>query len=356
MIRRALLGLFAIALAALGVALIGNLRVDGPAARLRRDADVLAAREWSRPVHAPPVEAGRFGDRLAELLPEIARARPSGESDPCAQYRSGGRPIAFVDGECRAQIDRVRPLFAPLARAAHAKAAGLPQAIGPLSPSAFAGGLGPLLRVAQLDALDARIDAASGRAEQALSRCVDLVALGRDLSLGAALIGRAVGDSLIRDGAQACRDALAQVHGEPRKSAHQELLSIRGALPRWSETLWIEGTVSQLMAFSPLLDERDRKALPTVGAPDEQLRPGWWERVILRDAWPRYQASWAQVAAVADEPPAVRDPALRAIAERASSSWNPVLRIAAPDLPRLLARGDQARAELDQVIALLGTD
>jgi hypothetical protein len=293
--------------------------IDTSACRKQLDADLHAFE--SEPARTPlvPMRAGKFSQSMTEVVSKLG--------NPSA-YECNKTPPSEA---CLQLLDDKRAVFEPLFGLPHLTEHGAPR-------PRFGEHVIELLNGAKLAAADTLVEATDGNPHDAAEHCVELIALGRDAALRATLLRRMVGLAIQEHALPACRVALGKLHDSERHFFAEKLRTIRAEMPPWSETMRAESLLGQLS----LIDAIDAKA--------QEEPVGAWQRVLLRHYWPRIQARWAEVIAVADRPAE-----LAALLHRASAAeYNDLLRGLYPRADALLhhvERGDKQLAALDELIA-----
>jgi hypothetical protein len=368
-------------LVALGVLVVGGAGTLGWAqirvARLERDlvegAVEAAASSHVRPSHAEQVEPGTLWDHFEAKRSELHEvtsaldALPKDRFHACAQVRAGALPTSRLPSECRAAVERARSPIAALLRATHAGAAGTPSWLRPLPVLHSIHGAHLLLRAATFAALDARLLLEEkSDPSAALDVCVDVLALGRDITFGANLIAFSYAQATVQAANAACADALDAAPQARKKRALAQLRTIRSSLPRFSDNVRAESLYTQLGQFGADLDDEGYARLPPAAVAiieADPLGPGrsqgrsLGDLLFLWDAWSDYVALADRMADAVDARLPVAYDLLAEIQARALADSNPHTRVAlGMDWTRYLARSHELRARLDLLVVLAMVD
>lgn len=333
-------------------ALLWQADTRGLRSRLAAEVRQCAAKRYPRPVQYPPAVAGRFGTLAAPAWDALAAQEGrSTDVEFCRAVREGEAPLEGAPGSCLKELYAGAPALAALLAATHAEEAGPPVGLGLWDVPAKA----PRTWVtaayaAKMAALRLRTELAAGQPEVALSTCLDLLALARDMSWGTALQGRVAALSVDEVAFGPCAAALESAPPPAKRKAAVALSRLAEGTPSLVETLsdWSVQVRAQL--FAPLLLE----ALPTLPpqvqawahATDAWQAEGFMDAVLCGRAWHRLQGRLDAVVEVARLPPAQAAPRLTALSALEPFGLPALQRLALPDLGAFSQSDARVRAQL----------
>lgn len=342
----------ALALLAWGIA---RQQVSDLEDRLVRDANALAARTYRRPVHAPPVRDGTFGDAVVRHLPPFQAEADSGKRDDAGGKRlgevaAGEAPVSALPDRWRRALERLGPDLDGLLAGTHAARADLPPDRLFATPDRSGRWDGYQL-AAKLAAVRTRLALARGDAGSALRDCLDALALGRDAGIAAGLVGRMVDAAIVSRLAPACAAAIGATPPPALPGAIGGVRAIRDATPTVAAMLRDDLVSSEALAFGrdPAVEQRLTPAAQALFEGD-RVAAAAWERLARRDGWRVLRHGFDGLVAAAGTPPPDRDAAFARVQATAARSLNPLAAIALPDVAKYLRRADAAALRLDALV------
>ncbi len=344
---------FALALAAVALVAWAVDDLRGLRYRLVEDVQALAQASFARPVQAPPVLPGHFGERAAQPWMALGKLQSqAADLEACRALRDGSQPFAEASPGCLLELSKAGSALQALLRATHAEAAGplsgtgaldaLPQAEEPivLKTAAY---------TARMAALRLRAELAAGQTVAAVVTCVDVLALARDLSWGTALVGRLAALTVSEVAVGPCAAALAAATPTAKRRAVLALALVGQGTPGLEDTLAETSVALRAQLFAPYLAESLPQLPPAVQGwadnSNRRLPPSLSETVVLAWRWDRLQTvlGAATEAARLPSPEArVRLGVLSAQAAAISQTFGKPF----PDLRSLAIRDERVRAQL----------
>jgi hypothetical protein len=360
-------------LASAAVLAWAHLRVSGLERGLVEGSVAAATARHVRRPHVEQVEPGTLWDHFEAERLEIERvtsaldALPKDRFHACARVRAGALPASRLPHECRRAVERARAPVRALLRATHTEAAGTPSWLRPLPVLHSIHGAHLLLRAATLAALDARLSLEEDAdPSAALDTCTDVLALARDVTLGANLIAFSYAQATFQVANAPCADALDLAPQARKQEALVQLRTIRSSLPRFSENVRAESLYTQLGQFGTDLDDDGYDELPPAAVSIielDPLGPGRSESrsvgdlLFLWDAWADYVTLTKRMAEAVDARLPAAYARLAKIQARALADSNPHTRVAlGMDWTRYLARSHELGARLDLLVVLAEVD
>ena len=342
-----LLGVAAVALAVLA------WRADTGALRRRlvQDIRALAAAADVRPVHSPPVLAGRFGQRAAEAWTALAAEEAlSTDVEFCRAVREGETPVAQAPPSCLRELSAGTTSLLALLLATHAEAAGPPPGLGALDVP----GTRTFVTAgyaARMAALRLQLQLAQGQPEAALATCLDLLALGRDTSFGTALEGRLAALTVSEVAFAPCARALDAAPLQAKRRAALGLASIAAGTPTLADVLSEWSTRVRAQRFAPYLSKEVLATLPEgvqawARAQDVPRRLSPREAVAVGSAWHSLQSRLDAVVAAAGLPGDKAAARLSALSAQAEPAFAALGRVDFPELGWVAQSDARVRAEL----------
>ncbi len=360
------LGLIALLIAVPAILL--ELRARSLGDELVSEVRELHAAKPKRPSHVDSPLPGSFADGLEPMVDELIALQASEAEldvetkEACAAVREGTRPFSELPKPCAEALARGRELLERTRALTRFERAGLPVELGALGHPDHPWqqkGLVSLQHVTRLGALQMRRDLEAGRADEATDLCVDLLALSRDIGSGGGLLAQMVGVATAGIAFQPCAASLDSASVEKKRSALVALRRIRAGIARPSERMREERAAMSLLGTGAVVPSSHLEALPE-GARALTRESAKHARevpvagpLLMRDAWRQWWPLVAEIGEAMDLEPSQRTVRLQALNEKASASWNPIVRIAMPDHGRFGQRDDQRLAQHDLLVALL---
>ncbi|HET9452370.1 MAG TPA: hypothetical protein VFO83_15875 [Aggregicoccus sp.] len=322
---------------------------------LVRELLAQAPARFERPVHVDVPAPGTFAEALEPLLVEAralyARQEPvrRAHAEVWRAVQEGAQPISQLPAPVGEALETGRPLLLRVLRATHVSTGGLPL----VGRGGEADVLLALQHLARLGALDVRAALAAGEPERALNLCLDGLALGREISLGAPLIALMQAHAVVGIFTPACASALEAVPVARQRAALVQLSRLRQGWGTASAAFHLDVAWNRLYSLGPVLTETQRAALPSElhhltrpaesqqGLLPELLRP------FVLHGWEHLPPHFHAHAEALRLPPAERRPALAAVLAAADAERNPLIRISlAPGFVKFLWRAEAGEARL----------
>jgi len=265
--RRA--GLVASALLVLGVLALGALHLRGLSLRSQLAARVQKIHAGiERLSHVPNPTPGVAGDAMLPALERLnSLIKPMGlRIDPaCLRVARGQAAWSSLPIRCRTAVTATLPIWQALLAATHARLAGGPDgfSIGRGDPASshhrdpavtdylYLGSATYLLVLALREQLE------RGQVSEALSTCVDGLALGRDLAHGGHHLQVRWGASMQFQLLQPCIAALEAGDAAGRRDALARIEAVRAGMPAFADLILNDST-DELIWLSRPSDESNR--------------------------------------------------------------------------------------------------
>ncbi|HZJ55278.1 MAG TPA: hypothetical protein VFD38_14155 [Myxococcaceae bacterium] len=335
----------------------------GPARTLRRDLAAHASARFPRPAQVEPPEPGTFGERAGAPWDALAALEASSaDVELCRAVREGERPFEDLSPSCRRELEAAAGPLGTLLAATHAAEAGPPPGLGTLDAAAPPGrprGWSTLPYAGKVGALRIRQLLARGEAANAVQVCVDLQALARDASWGAALAGRLAALSVEEVAFRPCAAALDVAPTSVKRSAAGALARVEQGTPTFAEVMREYALGSRAQAFAPYLGSVDGLP-PQVATWARDNAPGgrtdWRFALSLGDAWHRIDARLHEAVEAAALPMPERAARLDVIAAGERPWVNRRAAYAFPQLGRAARSDARARAQLHLLRAAVAAD
>ncbi|MBU8896442.1 hypothetical protein KRR26_12540 [Corallococcus sp. M34] len=366
-------GVLLIAIASLGALASWRLRITPLAERLVHDTNALVGAEHPRPSHVTPARPGSFAMAVAPLLPELARVYENAKAldeeqrSRCEAVADGTASLSALPAECRAALERHRPLMQRVLEATHADQGGLPEELWlqpvqndrlPTEEPVI------LFQMVRHAALEARFQLADGHVEAAVDTCLDALALSREIALGG-LIGQMLSVNGYRVAYRACADAIDAAPARRKRQAAAQLVRLGEGFPPLSLSLRQESVIVQFSEFRELMPDEWVEELapsardllnPEKPLADEDLSKGWQWPLRRQVAWHHKVEGFGKLEAIADLPPTARRKAFAVLETRESAAWLQVGRPSVGQYGQYADRLDLRRLRNDALIALAEVD
>jgi hypothetical protein len=374
---RRLLRILLIAVAALA-ALYGLLylrsRHIGHAVALKYSSEPLPGELVVRPAFAVPALKGTFGSNARAAVEELgpillAHPYPTDQvaRQSCYDVRDGKLPVEKLPPECLAALDAGREPMHRIMAAAHSESGGGPPAMEMWTTTEGAPAYwSHILSAAKLGALEARLMLSRGEVAPALLRCQEIVALGRESSLGGYILGRMLGIGMQQEVGQVCLDALRAASPGDRRAARDALALLEKSMPGFDYTMHTEATWAALEGCGSRLSADERSSMPlanralaeeNVLRSDGNLGPRpFLGRILFGDICRRAAKMDEELGALGPMPADRGHAAAEAVVDRFSwPEW--VIRTPAafpPNWAHYVDRDHEARAELAEIVKAAG--
>jgi hypothetical protein len=264
-----------------------------------RDANATFTARHLRPVQVDPASPGAFGDAVARHLPPIQAEsnalKDAGLTPDIARaVVAGERPLSDVPAPFARALARLEPHLHALLIGTHAERADLPPTRDAFIPCDGTDWTGYQF-AALLAGLIARRDLSAGDAAGATAVCLDGLALGRDAAISAGLVGQMVGSAIVARLTPACAAALAALDPVARQAATERVRAIRDQFPPVEEMFRVDFLSGEVLTYGPAMDSGARsrlarEVLPHLRAGEHAV--GFWNRLVIRDAWRGTRATW----------------------------------------------------------------
>ncbi len=367
-------GALVVILSGLGALAHLTLRTTDLAERLVREANALERATYPRPAHVSSPSPGTFGQAVGPLMDDVLRAldtRPAlvgAVARECEHVSIGNVEPHSTRADCLGVLERERALMNRVLAATHAASGGLPTGLGIPSDPAHPHenkGLEALLHVVRLAALETRLQLLAGKTEAAVDTCVDALALGREMTLGAGTKGRMKASHAYQLLYPPCAAALGAAPAARKRLAAAQLVTLREGMPRLSQSLREDAVAAQLPLYAHLFfDDEERAALAPLSARIVAAGPrGFWvlerhEDPWLRLEWRRAVRMFDTLLAVADLPAERRRRFLDAATRRPTDFWSNLPGRRSPTWDNHLAQvfqecADIVERQLSQLEALI---
>lgn len=338
------------------------------AERLVTDSIEWGEKPHTRETHVKDATDGTFGD-LAQ--PHLTRLRNSPHTLSLSFFEDckAGWQMQTTYGDLPTSCHNIVSLdWEPakgLLHATHARTATTPDGLSLLvDMGTRAGNVGAspwiaVLHAGRISALTANDALSRGDVQRALDICVDVLALGRDVTVGGGLIGAASGAGLQELVLPVCSAAIVKATPAQRARVERQVERIEDGEVPLSRILREEALFLQLMAYAPVLSDPQVERLPerartlVVESRKQVALEGLAGEQLLRNAWPKYVEHMDSVIAAADLPRAERNAKLAEADRLLTDSLNPVLQIASPDFTRLAGRYDRKELALSSLLIVI---
>jgi hypothetical protein len=275
--------------------------------RLILEAQAAYARR-QRPTHVDAPLPGSFGETagpaMADLSKSGIKALPDTASAAINEIRIGRRRPTDLPDVLENELRLHLPAARKILLATHARDLNLPHSLQPLEAefwSGNGGGFWPVTWASFLAELDVRRQAADPAvplAEETVDECIDLLALGRDVSYAQGIMGALAACNLTDKAAPLCAQLLQRATPLQREKAVRQTLRIRDAWSPFDKTLAAESLWSEVGLASALAGPQQLAQLPpeaialmnrhVTGLPSwyRPLAPYAWRTVARRgDRW-----------------------------------------------------------------------
>ncbi len=328
--------------------------VLGASAEDRLVARVAAtvAMKYPRPSHVTPTISGTFPERVVEALPLLASGASefSGWSNAkrqaCTQFSFDG---GSLPEHCSALVDQVRAGAELAALATHTAEAGPLPGVRPWDdPTAKVDDPRPMVQLAARVAFWSVVEPLrTGQVDAALARCLDGLALVRDLSAGTMVLGVALSAALTQTALNFCGAVLRSLTVNRAAPACRQLETIRAGLPKFAATVRETSTSYLLLAYAPTLSPGDIRRLPApvhAWLATKKFDPV--SDALLKVELPTELTYGEEAAVAADLRNPKRDATLKALYESRQQQLNPVARTAT-DFARFSVVRDQVLGTFD---------
>lgn len=328
------------------------------------DIGRFRARTWHRPALVDHPLPGTFGEHLSRALDERLRQDPRATAEELPEdcvfaltsFRFG-RIYAPMPERCfRAAEDRLPRARAVLA-ATHAERGGPPNSEW-RTPTDGRSPLGEHVSVTFGVAMVGAMSRVSdGRYGEALALCRDMLALGRDLSLGRGTDAIWTRAASLYNSTLVCAPAMARSDARTRREFLTALKRLGSVQPVFADVIEQESLKGRLEFFSEALTrgQRQRLADPPLPFPEWRVadRSALPLRVLAMRRLMRFEAQRVEAARRPRSYPAQLEPLQQALED----SWNPFLENAGGRGPRdakdLVDLHAAANAKVELLIAAL---
>jgi hypothetical protein len=323
--------------------------------RLLEDVQALATARYARPVQALPVLPGRFGAAAADAWTQLAALEAvSTDVEFCRAVRDGETAVEKAPPSCLRELSRGEAPLGALLLATHAEAAGPPFGLGALDAPAPAGDVRTFVTAAyagRMAALQVRVQLGKGDTQGALSTCLDLLALARDVSFGTALQGRLAAFSVSEVAFSPCAAALDAASLPQKRAASVALSKIAEGTPTLAETLSGWSTRVRAQRFAAFLSPDVLLTLPDgvqawARAENVPRRLDAQEAVALGNAWHALQSRLDAVVQAGALPGAACAERLSALSARAEPAFAALGHVDFPELGWVAQSDARVRAEV----------
>ena len=363
--------LLAGALSVAGLFLQRRLELSRLEDRLVEEALALDSARFARPTHVAPALPGSFGERAAAHLEKLEAAQAQLgaltviEERLLASVLRGAQPATAASPRLQATLAENRGALLGLLEATHAEAARPVASLA--APELDETAVATVSLAARLVALEIVDRVEAGQATEALGRCVDGLALARDLSYGSALQGRMLATAVTGRLLTPCARALDAAPAEAKREALHQLEAIRDATPGFAATLGEERTVMIVTAFGAGLSSETVERLPprfraTAEGVAARTLAGHdhpeGSRFLIRASLPAIRGAWLALAAADSLGKTERAREWLGIRQRLAASGNPIVKVAAPVLDPTFfdARDRLARTQVELLIHAAALD
>ncbi len=334
------------------VVLAWGMRTSDVKERLRRDIGSAYATESATAVETNTALRS-FSERVTPVMADLQRGVDEEKALPeevrmlCTKVRRGEEPFPRLPQECHSLLDAHRGAVNTALTATRARTLDLPRGVDVLSADywgAAADGSLLLLYAAKAGTLDllrlmTRYQPQRDIGKEfgtspvdwvaAIDGCLDILALGRLLSVSRAFVGLGLANATIQIPFAACARALNDATVVEKHRAQRQLLSLRDGLRSFDDALVDETVFNELAFVRVVLGDAEVSQLPPEAARLAHRHPSilaFWQRWFapqeLRELFRERDA----LRATADLPALYRTQALKQISASAASSWNPLRR------------------------------
>jgi hypothetical protein len=324
--------------------------------RLVRDANVVFAETFPRPVHVDVATPGSFGDLARPHLEGIRRLLRSVGRDAeffakTREVIGGDTPVASLPPALVAAVVEAGPDLDGLFAATRASVAGVPEDGDPGKLDRWPG---IAQFAARLAGVRLRLTLEAGEPELGIEAGLDGLALGRDAAIGQGLLGHMVGVAIVNlltPAVGAALDALPDAAA--RRDAAGRLRTIRDAFPPFTRTLEHEAVGTQLLVCDVLSTRTLAGLGPRARGECEKadlLGSSFVSRLIIRDGWRDLRKAQDDLIAAADLPARERSVAWNAVRDRLKRLVNGWPATAVTDYERYALRAETLMPRLDALV------
>ncbi len=335
----------------------------GPARELRTDLAARASARFPRPAQVEPPEPGTFGERAGAPWDDLAALEASSaDVELCRAVREAEQGFEDLSPSCRRELEAAAGPLAALLAATHAAEAGPPAGLGTLdspTPPGRPRAWSTLPYAGKLGALRIRQLLSRGETAQAVQVCIDLQALARDASWGAALAGRLPALAVEEVAFRPCAAALDVAPRAVKRSAAGALARVEQGTPTFAAVMREYAIGARAQAFAPYLGQLEELP-PQIATWARENAPAgrtdWRFTLALGDAWHRIDARLDQAVKAAALPMPERAARLDVIAAGERPWVNRRAAFAFPQLGRAARSDARARAQLRLLRAAIAAD
>lgn len=330
--------------------LLSRSQTDTVEQALLQRATELASRTGARAPHLPAVarETPPSGTALARNLDALLSALRLDDAGDATLRRAGRGQLEppELPPSVVAALERARPpLLEVLAETRSAEVRIPPEIRFIYRPDGLYS-LPVLRRLAASVALEVFSASRGGAGERALGLCLDGLALGRDLSLDAGLLGLEARRILQADLAPACLAALAAATPEAAAAAVAPISSIALSAPSIATTARNDATLMTIEVFGNSLSEDFERSLPKGLPPMVPPEPSALQRWLRRDAIGDVWAVFGETEQALRTPRPDRARAFARVGRAAERRVNPTAAISLLDWGKWDSRDAEAHALL----------
>ncbi|HET9037564.1 MAG TPA: hypothetical protein VFN45_15240 [Myxococcaceae bacterium] len=335
----------------------------GPARELRTDLAARASTRFPRPAQVEPPEPGTFGERAGAPWDALAALEASSaDVELCRAVREAEQGFEDLSPSCRRELEAAAGPLAALLAATHAAEAGPPAGLGTLdapTPPGHPRAWSTLPYAGKLGALRIRQLLSRGETAQAVQVCIDLQALARDASWGAALAGRLPALVVDEVAFRPCAAALDAAPTAVKRSAAGALARVEQGTPTFAAVMREYALGARAQAFAPYLGQLEGIS-PQIATWARENAPAgrtdWRFTLALGDAWHRIDARLDEAVKAAALPMPERAERLDVIAAGERPWVNRRAAFAFPQLGRAARSDARARAQLHLLRAAVAAD
>lgn len=318
-------------------------------AELVARAIAVLTKSHPRTPHESPTEPGSFGDAIEPWIDHLGESRRRLGDEDLARWSSLATGGSESTEAIEAELHAVRPAVDALRLATRRTLGDPPRSVHPFDDRWQDWGVPALEHGTRAALIGGWRHLRDERSEEALSLCLDIFAVGRDLSFGGAFYGRSVAGGIQREAAPLCAASLGRVDPARRQRAGRQLQVILAGHPSWRDTFREDAVGMELLLLGPFLSDAARLSLPEAAQnlalkeldrPDRTAKLAW---IFVPDSWREIVSYRRSAEEVLDLPEAARAAALQAIDRRAIDSVNLLLPLQRTDYSRFLERGEVVR-------------
>ena len=264
------IGLGGLAAGALVVWTYQSFRTDVPLEseqELVQATRALMDETWTRPVHVRTPTDDSLADERADLDAIDAAVRPlrhlaEAEKKRVAGVLSGTLPLSQLPDSWSRQLDALRDPLARVLRATHGASQSLPEGLRFIDAVAMSHYSGTEVQaVDDLATLAGWQKLASGQVAVAAAHCVDILALGRDVS-HPHMLGQMVGGMAMPHLVPFCTAVINRADARSLDELEWSLKQIEAGWTPLSVTLHNESVYGQLVGYWDALSPGTRNAMP----------------------------------------------------------------------------------------------